>query len=341
MKPVEVDITPELATRFTARPESVTFLRSSQNLVYEITNDRGQERILRLTPGSHRSMPEIEDELNWLGYLHDAGLSVCPPIALEDGTYIQSIPSSQGAFYGVLFEKAQGRLPARPDMSPEFYYLHGKQLGLLHDQSRKSPREWLMQRRMWNEERYFTTDITRFLPEEVGEPLMQHFQMLREQAVSIPPTRENFGPVHFDLGYSNFFIDGERLVMFDFDNCTPGPYVGDIAAALYSSIFNGLRCEFPGDRSAFESPKTGRNLAQVWKPFREGYESASIWPAEAGRMLPIWFEIMYLRAVVHAFRMQHPVTDPRAKALLDADVNNILTRGLPINFDFHKGEATT
>ncbi len=79
--------------------------------------------------------------------------------------------------------------------------------------------------------------------------------------------------MHFDLGYSNFFVDAGRLTIFDFDNCAASYFLGDIAAALYGSIFTLVRCEFRGDRSAFEHPKSSAILKQVLTPFREGYTS--------------------------------------------------------------------
>jgi hypothetical protein len=81
------------------------------------------------------------------------------------------------------------------------------------------------------------------------------------------------------------------------------------------------------------------SLEAVWAPFREGYRSENAWQADWNEQLPYWFEVIYLRSVVHAFRLQHPVADPTAKRLLDADIKAVIARNPPIRFDFKRGKA--
>lgn len=333
------DISPELASRMGADPASLTFIRRSQNEVYSFTGKEGAARILRLTEDSHRSRAEIEDELEWLCHLHEAGLSVCRPVRQEDGSLVCSIVDSQAPIHAVVFEKAAGRPLAKENLSSKLYYLHGKHLGALHAFSKSASREFLKRRKPWNEERYFTSDIEEFLPEEIRDPVRDVWKELHAALATMPVTPETHGPAHLDLGYSNFFLNGDRLEMFDFDNCCGSYYASDIALALYGSLFNLLRCDFPGDRSAFAHPKSSRNLEAVWKPFREGYRTESDWPKEWNGHIAFWFEMAYFRSVIHAFRMQHPITDLRIKGLLDADIENILTRQPPVRFDFHEARA--
>jgi hypothetical protein len=217
--------------------------------------------------------------------------------------------------------------------------MHGRHLGKLHSLSKEFSRARLGRRKQWDQERYFTSDIGAYLPEKVQSPVRDAWEKLLARLNTANRAVDFFGPVHLDLGYSNVFINGNGLEIFDFDNCTNGFYTYDIAAALYSSIFNVLRCEFRGDRSAFENPKTGLNLELVWKPFREGYRSENIWIDDWNEQLGLWFEVMYLRSVVHAFRLCYSIGDFKVRALLDADIENILTGNLPIRFDFRTGKA--
>ncbi len=53
--------------------ESLRFLRYSQNFVFRYMEDDGTERILRVTPGSHRSRDEIVAELDWIAHLRERG----------------------------------------------------------------------------------------------------------------------------------------------------------------------------------------------------------------------------------------------------------------------------
>ncbi len=187
------------------------------------------------------------------------------------------------------------------------------------------PRGRLAARKAWFEERYFTGDIEAYIPEEFRAAMRGRFARLRERVGA-----ETDGPVHYDLGYSNFFVDGESLWAFDFDMCAEGPFIGDIAAALYSSIFIALRCELPGDRSAFERPGSDRILAKVLPAFRRGYESLLPWPCEDREQLQLWFDILYFRAVVHTWRILSPIMKDDLRKALVADVENVVSGNTPV-----------
>lgn len=337
MKPFEISA--DFAERFAADPSSFKFLRASQNLVYEFTDANGMASILRLTPESHRSIPQIQEELHWIKFLGDGQVSVCSPLAIAGLPMIQTIRGPEEAFHAVTFQRAPGRPIEKSDLSPDLYRRHGRQMAVLHDRAKHFPQDGMTHRTKWDEERYFTADIQRYLPEHAREPVLRRFEVLRRKFNAVPVTKETFGPVHFDLGYSNFFIDDKHLWLFDFDNSTLSYFVGDIAAALYSSVFIYLRRNAPGDRTAFESAQTGWTLEEVWQPFREGYEEINTWGEEWDEQLPLWIEVMFLRAVAHAFRMLHPITDPKTAALLDADIQNFIAGTMPLHFDFRDGKA--
>lgn len=341
-KPIAPDrILPDVAAHLGIDNSTIRYLRHSQNFVYEFTTIDGSLRILRITSDSHRKLPAIEQELRWIKYLHNSSVHVCRPLEYNDGSFVYSISTNEDLFHCVVFEKASGRPLTKTDLGPELYYLHGKYLGRIHRASKKYPQERLKERGKWDEERYFTTDIEDHLAKSAQGPIKEAVAEFQSKLNSISMTVETFGPVHMDLGYSNFYLNQNRLDIFDFDNCMNGYFVSDIAAALYSSVFNVLRCEFKGDRSVFESPKTEKNLEEVWKPFCEGYQSENRWVKDWNEQLDLCIRIMYLRSFVHAYRMQYPVKDSYTKRLLEADIENIIQRKVPIHFDFHEGKAMT
>lgn len=258
-----------------------------------------------------------------------------------DGTIIVSEHTSDGEFHAVVFEKATGSPLQRPMLGAELYHAHGSLLGAIHAASKDFPREGLAARKSWDEERYFTTDIDLVLPEECRQPVREVFAEIHSSLVAPEITRDAFGPVHLDLGYANLHLnDGGRLQAFDFDNCAVGPFALDIAAALYGSIFSGLRCEFAGDRGAFDRPRSGRNLEHVWRPFMDGYSSQNSLPPMTGKWLRACFDALYLRSVVHAWRIQQPIMTPARRQALNADIEHLLHGTLPLNFDFSAGQAT-
>lgn len=333
-------VMPELAAMLGLDVASLAFVRASQNWVYEVRNVQAPPHILRLTALSHRSGQEVECELAWLRQLYECGVPVCPPV-LRAGECQMIVPVELGgeAFHTVFFQKATGRPVAREGLSPRLYECHGRALGRLHAAARRGTPEVLSGRRPWPKERYFTTDIGLYLPARVRNPVREQFQRLLMQVSKQADTPENNGPLHFDLGYSNVFATENGLELIDFDNAARGPFVADIAAALYGSLFTGLRCDFPGDRSCFEPPKSGQILEEMWEPFRQGYRQESVWPDEWNPWLGPWVQILYLRSVVHAFRLRHPITQPQVRGALMADVSLILAGEMPLKFDFVRGKA--
>ena len=347
----DILLTSDLAGRLRADLTTLTFLRASQNVVYEFKDRTGAKKILRLTPQSHRSRSQIEQEVGWIDWLAKRGLPVCCAQESHGGRRVFPVEGAGEGFHGVVFEHAPGRAVVAEDLKPDFYRMHGAALGSLHSCVRSSSSPFVMSARTpWDEERYFTRDIHAYLPERFRDPVLRRFGRLREQVVGASLGAQEYGPVHFDLGYSNFFVhkrevvgegEGSRagLWLFDFDNATPGPFVGDVAAALYSSVFIGLRRRAAGDRSAFEPPRTGLTLEEVWGPFREGYEAHHRWPESWAEQLSRWMEIHFLRAIVHAHRMLHPIRDEGIRALLEHDLQNFLAGTPPLNFDFRTGKA--
>jgi Ser/Thr protein kinase RdoA (MazF antagonist) len=325
MNPAELAAT--FAPHLGLEASALTFLRYSQNFVFGY-RDGAVERILRITSNEHRSRSEIVAELEWIGHLRKSDASVCGPVGGADE--IITVHCGDRTFHGVVFEKAPGRAVECRDLSEALYRAHGRTLGTFHRAAAGFPSAWPASRRNWDEERYFGRDISVYLPEEHQEALRNTFARLRARVNSAPRTGRTFGPVHFDLGYSNFFVDGDQLTVFDFDNCTASYFLGDIAAALYGSIFTLLRCEFRGDRSAFGHPKSSAILQQVLTPFREGYTSVFEWPDENPARLQSWLDLMYFRAVIHAYRVQSPITNPQVREALDADIENLLTGETPI-----------
>lgn len=333
-------IMPELAAALGLDPASLVFLRASQNWVYEVREAHAPPCILRLTALSHRGEAEVQSELDWLLHLQLSGVPVCPPVPrVAEERMILPLEMAGESFHAVFFRKAAGRPVARQDLSPLLCERHGRALGRLHAAARCGPPDALSGRRLWPRERYFTTDMDSCLPEEVRGPVRKRFHLLLNRVSEMPDIPTNSGPLHFDLGYSNVFVRPDGLELFDFDNSARGPFVADIAAALYGSLFTGLRCEFPGDRSCFEPPKSGQILEEMWEPFRRGYTRESVWPEEWNRWLGPWFQILYLRSVVHAFRMRQPITQPQILEGLMADVRLMLAGEMPLRFDFVRGKA--
>ena len=82
----------------------------------------------------------------------------------------------------------------------------------------------------WFDDDFYKRPET-FLPE--AEPrLREELAALIRWLNARPANAENYGLVHGDMNADNFRIDGDRLIGFDFDDCTYHWFAFDIAVAL-------------------------------------------------------------------------------------------------------------
>ncbi len=272
---------------------------------------------------------------NGYRHLRAAGLDVCAPLAVSDGTQCHSLVLPSTGSTTLPFSRARkAGLSPGTISAQRLSFLHGKSLGQLHTQSAKTAGRFLTRRKRWDEERYFETDLENFIPVRRSFRYTRHLAAI---AGRTPRSSLRLQPAWPRAPGSRLFQFSLRWrppsPLLIFDNCAIGPHACDIAVALYGGLFTLLRCEFPGDRDAFDHPRTSQNLVGTLPAFQAGYESERPWREEWAAQLPLWFEFAYLRSVVHAFRMQHPVTNLQVKAALDKDVGNLLRRQPPIRFD--------
>lgn len=82
--------------------------------------------------------------------------------------------------------------------------------------------------------------------------------------MALPKDRDSYGLIHFDLHPWNFLIDGERLNVFDFDDCLYGWFALDIGVALYHALWWGRKND------------AGQEFTrEIIQSFLEGYASAN------------------------------------------------------------------
>ena len=174
-----------------------------ENFTYEAGPD-GRERIIRVTETSHRTIGQIEAELDWLRFLSEQGISVAGPLPSENGNLVESFDTEDGPYLVSVFTKASGR-PMRfsLDWHTEFHRNLGELIGRMHAATRiYQPSEGIQKRWSWPEEFGY---IGQFIPKH--EALARReFDEVMEWASSLETGPDTFGLVHTDLNYSNFFV---------------------------------------------------------------------------------------------------------------------------------------
>jgi Ser/Thr protein kinase RdoA (MazF antagonist) len=208
---------------------------------------------LRIYRSTWRTREAILEELAVLEHLNNKGVAVAMPIPRRDGELITAIHAPEGLRHAVLFHWAGGRAPKYTD--PAHAREYGRLLGKLHvagdDLTLSSLRpcmdaDWVLERPL---ERIRTR--LRNMP-TVAADLDALSARTRDRLNRASNRLCDWGLCHGDVWTNNARIDGNRLVMLDFDFCGPGWRLFDLASYRWHARLMGVE-------------------EAAWKPFIEGY----------------------------------------------------------------------
>lgn len=318
---------------------NLKFIGYSQNFTYQVADESG-DKILRITSDLHRTKSQIKAELDWIDFLKAGGINACAAISNEKGKRIVSIATPADILHCVLFEKAGGNPINAGNLNDELYYLHGALIGKIHRLSHTCPESILQNRFNWQDNRLFNSDIQNYLPDGIKESISGIAQVLIKEILELPQTKSTYGIIHFDLHYDNFFKQGNDLWLFDFDNCSNGYCINDIAKALWNSVFSYHRKAEYANKSPFmDFALTGQILERVWAPFWKGYCSENDIEAGWFDQIPLFFEIIHLKEFVHHYRHRVPYRNEELRNIFAIEQKQIEQRIVPVSFSFTTGKA--
>lgn len=191
-----------------------------ENFVYK-TGDL----VLRLTHNSHRSRDQLLAEMEWLDFLYRSGAPVAAPVPQLEWV------TEFGEFCACVFRAAPGRTITQADWGAPLFESWGHAIGQFHKLARQfAP---VNSRWSWREDANF--DLHARIPPGQGEVLALADQTLAQLA-ALPAGPDIFGLVHADAHPGNYFLDGECLTFFDFDDCHYSWLAFDIASILFSVV---------------------------------------------------------------------------------------------------------
>lgn len=250
------------ASFFDAALGEVKYIGGFQNIIYEYERS-GTSYILRFTHSSHREIHQVQAELDWIDYLSSSGVSVSRPVASVHGRMLEVLQLKDSCFIVSSFEKAPGKKIFYPECMNNDLLSEacGELTGRIHALSQTyEPVGRLARRHHWNEN-YYIRHARKYIPADQHkvwaniERLMKEMQDLEQG--------EHYGLIHGDINVGNFFVDGSRITLFDFDECQYSWFVEDIAIQLFYMIYVVL------DDSTPERHEQARRFMRF---FLQGYE---------------------------------------------------------------------
>ncbi|MBU9719932.1 MULTISPECIES: phosphotransferase enzyme family protein [Bacillaceae] len=219
------------AQKFRMDTNSLEELAGFENFIYS-GNIADVEYVIRFCHSSHRSVEQIKAELDWLTFLKKQGSTVCGPIPSANQILVEEITAGDTQFYVSVFEKAKGSMIKITENMKDMnlFYSWGKGIGELHRlTSTYTPLTNIIPREDYME--MSRTLLSKFSTEDCE--VKKQAKLLFDEIVSLPKLKQTYMLTHTDLHSGNFFFDGKKLWMFDFDDCAYNYIVHDLAMPVY------------------------------------------------------------------------------------------------------------
>jgi len=215
--------------------ENLNELKAFENFVYEYKKNN-EKYILRITHSYHRSSEEVIGEIQWINYLYVNGASVSKAVKSLYEDYVEIIEMKDGTkFIIVSFLKAKGKPAHEIDLTNNHIKNWGKLIGKLHRLTKDYlPENTVYKRREWYDEDFFKFDNE--MTKRIDPRVVKKSEKIINMVKKLPADKASYGLIHTDAHTGNFFVDGEELTLFDFDDSAYKHFISDIAVALFYYI---------------------------------------------------------------------------------------------------------
>jgi Ser/Thr protein kinase RdoA (MazF antagonist) len=176
----------------------------------------------------------------------------------------------------------------------------------------------------WRASRLLTHDLA-----ATAAPALAEFRssvtVLIEEIAATPPHVFNFGLIHADVNSGNCHLDGDRLWLFDFDNCEYGYFLQDLAVMLYDTLYSKwVKHVSPDQLTDF--------VRTLWHALLSGYREAGPALAIDPDALRRFFLLREAVIYIHYHRL-FPASQLAADAYVTGMKRNVETRTHALDFE--------
>lgn len=263
-----------------------------ENFVFEGSYN-SQPVIIRYTHSSHRNPQEVQAEMAFIHHLSEHGAQVSKPLRSVHDKLIEMCPAEDGTYFIItVFEKAKGKLPEIKDpneWNEKLFRKWGEVTGQFHRLAKHYHPKAEEKRMVWYEDDLVEHGLD-YIPEH-AQQIKIIFTDLINYLKELPETPDSFGLLHTDIHSGNFFIDGDQITVFDFDDSAYFHFISDIAIPLFYATWWTTRDL--KDREA-----RNRFALPFFTAFMEGYLKENkldpYWMKELPHFLKLREIILYL-----------------------------------------------
>jgi len=247
----------------------------SENVVYKVTNQSGENFALRIHRPGYNRLEELESEVIWAEALRNAGVYVPTHIETKENLFyaLVELGDKKTPHQVCLIEWLEGESlenlvrKARKETIEDSFFKLGELMAQVHNQTSNWTPPSSFTRRSWDADGLMGSEPlwgkfweTAELSNEQRKMLKSAQSHIHHQLIELGQTKDNFGLIHADLHARNVLVQGDKLQIIDFDDCGYSWHGYEIAVAETDAL------------SSLD-PKVV-NIQEIRNALIEGYRSA-------------------------------------------------------------------
>lgn len=284
----------EIVSQYGIKTEDLHYIGGFQNFIYEYQVDN-QEYIMRFTPSAHRTLSEVQAELEWILYLAEHDIPVSSPVPSINGKQTETAELEEMYFTAAVFDKAKGRRIDYPEClkDHELYERLGRLTGRMHALSKSyKPADPKIRRHNWTEN-YYLKNIN-ILPDSHTGVRERYLDLVRS-IQKLPISEDACGLIHGDIINANYLVSEQgEITLFDFDEAQYSWFVEDIAIQLYYLVY-----VYGGEEGKkLREDQASRFMNHFLKGYREENQLEEHWL----KQIPLFLRLRELIVYIGAFR---------------------------------------
>jgi len=234
---VSNDLLKFAAKAYDFNEETLYFISDSTNQIYTFNKD-GKAYILRFSERPAEKFGETKAEMDWLYYLAKNNVNVALP--LESGSSELAVSTRQDGknFVITSFETVKGTFWDKNDperWNANIFRNWGKVMGDIHRLTKDFKSIGNNARGVFDG-RFSLRDSVKSCPS-----VNMIVEDLIKEMMALPKDKDSYGLIHNDIHQWNFYIDGDSINVFDFDDSLYGWFALDIGIALYHGLWWGRK----------------------------------------------------------------------------------------------------
>lgn len=239
--------------------DTVRKIGGFENFVYEYEKN-GDFYIMRFTHSSHRTVEQVNAEMEFIDYLDNKNARVSTVVHSRNDKLIEVININEDDYFIIcVFTKAPGNFVKKADLTDDFYEMFGEEVGRLHKLTKTY--KPIHKRVQWDEEAYLEI-AANCLPKK-DEKVIEKYKKVIKRIQNLPRNIDNFGLIHTDLHFGNMYISSGELTFFDWDDASYKHFISDIAIVIFYHFFDA---KVPQEEI---DVRTARILASFLKGYKQ------------------------------------------------------------------------